>query len=274
MGYWRRKIRAGKTIEIYNSYTKTIGRKETSERRKATPEEMEKVNENNAIEKLTRLINANFGKGDIHLVLTYFRQARPGPEDAKQNLTKFLRDTRKDYKKLEKELKYIHVTECLKSSIHHHLVINTSDIDGALKIIRKNWKLGNPKITPLDGTGQYKKLAEYLIKETKKSFREKGGQRQRYTPSRNLVRPKKEWQRRKRDKWPQEPKPPRGYYIDPDSLYNGINPFTQKEYQKYTLISLDTDPPEEMTQEQWKEWIREKEKWITWKEAKLNRCNK
>lgn len=273
MGHWNRKIRAGKTIEVYNAYTKSIGRKEALARREATPEEIEKANENNAVTKLTRLLNANFGKGDIHLVLTYFRQIRPGPDEAKKNLSKFLRDMRKDFKKLGEELKYIHVTEYKAKSIHHHLVINNIDKENVLKLIRRHWSLGNPKTVSLDGTGQYEKLASYLVKETKKTFREKGGQRQRWTPSRNLIRPKPEWKKMKRNRWPANPKPPRGYFIDPDSLYNGINPFTQREYQKYTLISLETDPPETMTQEQWKDWIREKEKWLSWKEAKLHRCN-
>ena len=273
MGYWNRKIRAGKTIEVYNSYTKNVGRKEALARRKVSPEEIEKVNERNAEEKLTRLINANFGKGDTHLVLTYFRQVRPEPEEAKMNLSKFLRGMRKECKKLEVELKYIHVTEYLTKSIHHHLIINTSDIPDALKLIRKCWKYGNPKITPMDGTGQYKKLAGYFIKETKKVYKGSKGQRQRYTPSRNLVRPEPKWKIMKRNRWPTNPKPPRGYYVDPDSIYNGVNPFTGREYQKYTLISLEADPPETMTQDQWKGWITEKRKWLSWKEAKLNQCN-
>lgn len=273
MGYFKRSIRAGMTIEIYNTYMKNVGRKEAAAKAKATPEEIEKVNELNAIAKLTRLLNANFGKGDIHLVLTYFRQARPGPEEAKANLKKFLRDMRKKYKNLGEQFKYVHVTEYKNNSIHHHLVINNLSSANTLKIIRDCWKFGNPKIVTLDGTGQYEKLAEYLIKETKKTFRDKVGQRQRFTPSRNLIRPKPEWKTMKRNKWPAEPKPPRGWYVDRNTLYNGINPFTGREYQKYTLVSLDADPPETMNQEQWKEWIREKEKWISWKEAKLNRCN-
>lgn len=273
MGYFRRIIEAGMTKEIYNTFVKSIGKKEREARKKATPEEIEKINECNAAAKLTRLLNANFKKGDLHLVLTYFREVRPRQDEAKKNLTKFLRDMRREYKKLGEEFKYVHVTEYKAKSIHHHLVINNIDGENVLKLVRNKWQLGNPKFTTLDGTGQYKDLAEYFVKETKKTFKEKGGQKQRYTPSRNLIRPKPNWKIMKRNRWPNNPTPPRGWYVDRDTVYNGVNPFTGREYQKYTLIRLDAEPPETLTQSQWKEWIEEKRKWISWKEAKLNRCN-
>lgn len=274
MGHWNRKIRAGKTIEVYNSYTKHEGRKVAKGRKQPTPEEIEKVNIKNVIAKLTLLLNANFGRGDIHLVLTYFKEMRPGPDGAKERLKKFLNDMRKEYRKLNEIFKYIHVTEYKTKSIHHHLVINNIDSTNILKLIRRLWVYGNPKTVALDGTGQYKALAEYLVKETQKTFREPGGQRQRYTPSRNLIRPKPDWRKMKRNRWPNNPKAPKGWYVDKDSVYNGVNPFTGREYQKYTLISLDADPPETMTREQWQSWIQEKQKWITYKEVKLHQCNK
>lgn len=272
--YFKKSTKAGKTIEIYKAYTKHEGRKRATIKREVSKEEIERVNIKNVIAKLTLLMNANFGKGDLHLVLTYFREARPGPDTAKERLKEFLGKMRKEYKKLGAILKFIHVTEYKSKAIHHHILINNIDNANVLKIIRTLWKWGNPKTTPLDGTGQYKKLAEYFIKETQNTFREPGGQRQRYTPSRNLIRPEAKWKIEKGEKWTKNPKVPRGYYLDAETLYNGVNPFTGREYQKYMLISLEADPPETMSREQWQSWIEEKEKWISWKEAKLNRCNK
>ena len=90
MAYYRTEIRAGKTIEVIKSYSKRIGaNKQRGKKEKPTAEEMKKVNERNAEAKLRRLINANFGYGDYHLVLTYKKDLRPDPAEAKKRISKF-----------------------------------------------------------------------------------------------------------------------------------------------------------------------------------------
>lgn len=239
--YIKTTVKAGRTIEIHKGYSARFDKHEArSGRRKVTPEEMQKVNEQNAARKLRRLINANFECGDYHLVLTYARDKRPDPKEANARITKFIRKLRSEYKKKYESLKYVHVTEYKTKAIHHHLVIN--DIDGinVTRIIRKLWIYGGTHFTPLDDTGNYRKLADYLIKETSKTFRERdGGHMQRYSCSRNLIKPvvKKEVIKRA-EAWAKDPRPIKGYYVDKDSIENGIG-WDGRPYQRYTLIQLE-----------------------------------
>ncbi|MDR1572755.1 MAG: hypothetical protein LBS24_00395 [Clostridiales Family XIII bacterium] len=39
-----------------------------------------------------------------------------------------------------------------------------------------------------------------------------------------------------------DPRPPKGYYIDPDTVYRGENPCTGARYLEYTAISLTDEP--------------------------------
>lgn len=240
MAYYRTEIRAGKTIEVIKSYSKRIGaNKQRRKKEKPTAEEMKKVNERNAEAKLRRLINANFGYGDYHLVLTYKKDLRPDPAEAKKRISKFLRVLRKEYKRMGEKLKYIITTEYKNKAIHHHLIVNGIDAN-INKIVRNCWKWGSPHFTPLDDTGQYKELAAYFIKETSKTYKENdGGAKQRYSCSRNLVKPvTKVTIIRKAEKWLDEPKAKKGYYIDKDTIFNGYNHWNGKPIQYYTMIKL------------------------------------
>ena len=52
---------------------------------------------------------------------------------------------------------------------------------------------GNPKFVMLYDSGEYSQLADYLIKETERTFRdEDSAVKQRYSCSRNLTKPKKD----------------------------------------------------------------------------------
>ena len=242
MPYFKTEVIAGRTIEVHKSYSKRIGdRRPRGKREKPTPEEMEKVNQKNAETRLRRLINANFGCGDFHLILTYKRELRPNPQEAKQRIEKFIRALRKEYKKVGADLKYIHVTEYLSAAIHHHLIINDIENKNVSKIIRDLWEWGNPKFTPLDNTGQYSKLAEYLVKETSKTYKESdSGHKQRWSSSKNLIKPvTKTTIIKKAEKWAAEPKPKKGFYIDKDSIENGVNFWNGQPFQRYIMVSTD-----------------------------------
>jgi RNA processing factor Prp31 len=237
--YYRTEITAGRTIEVIKSYSRRIGdHKPRGGRDKPTQEEMQQVNRRNAETRLRRLINTNFGYGDYHLVLTYRKDQRPDPAEARKKITKFLRQLRRTYKKIGEELKYIVVTEYEKKAIHHHLIINGVDAN-INKIVRDCWEWGSPHFTPLDDTGQYKELAAYFIKETAETYKKKdGGARQRYSCSRNLVKPvTKTTVIEKASKWIEDPKPKKGYYIDKDSTYNGTD-WSGRPIQYYTMIKL------------------------------------
>lgn len=240
MGYFRTSVKAGATIEITKSYTKRVGVKRRGKKQKPSPEEIDKVNQMNAERTLRLKINANFGQDDPFVTLTYPKDKRPTPDQAKKDIKKVIDGLRKEFKKLGVDLKWVCVTEYQNKAIHHHLIVNHIKNVDVSKMIRTLWKFGRPKFEYLDDTGQYKKLAAYLIKETSKTYKAKDGERkQRYSCSRNLIMPVSKTEIiRKAKKWMPDPKPIKGYYIDQDTVYNGVDPFTGMAYQKYTMISL------------------------------------
>lgn len=241
MGYFKTTVKAGATIEVTKSYTKRIGTKARGNKEKPTAEEMEKVNQMNAERTLRLKINANFGVDDPFITLTYRKEERPTPAGAKKNIKKLLDSLRKKYKTMGAELKYINVTEYQNKAIHHHIIINRVEGADVSKWVRQLWKFGRPDFKYLDDTGQYKDLAAYLIKETSKTYKgnDDGGHKQRYSCSRNLTMPTPKTEIiKKAQRWAADPKPIKGYYIDKDTVYNGIDPFAGREYQKYTMVRL------------------------------------
>lgn len=241
MGYFKTTVKAGATIEVTKSYTKRIGTKARGNKEKPTAEEMEKVNQMNAERTLRLKINANFGVDDPFITLTYRKEERPTPAGAKKNIKKLLDSLRKKYKTMGAELKYINVTEYQNKAIHHHIIIDHVEGVDVSKWVRQLWKFGRPDFKYLDDTGQYKDLAAYLIKETSKTYKgnDDGGHKQRYSCSRNLIMPTPKTEIiKKAQRWAADPKPIKGYYIDKDTVYNGVDPFTGREYQKYTMVRL------------------------------------
>lgn len=240
MGYYKTTVEAGATIEVTKSYTKRVGAYIRDRKEKPTPEEMEKVNRANAERTLRLKINANFGPDDPFVTLTYRKDERPDPERAMVEIRKLIGGLRKGYKKMGTDLKWVCVTEYGNRAIHHHLLVNHVAGADVSKMVRALWKFGRPDFKYLDDTGQYKDLAAYLIKETAKSCGEDGGARkQRYSCSRNLVMPVPKTEIiRKAKAWLAEPKPKKGYYIDKDTIYNGVDPFTGMAYQRYTMVRL------------------------------------
>jgi len=240
LGYFKTSVEAGATIEVTKSYTKRVGIKARGRKEKPTAEEIEKVNQMNAERTLRLKINHNFRVDDLFITLTYQKDKRPDPGEAKKNIKKLIDGLRREYGRVGVALKWVCVTEYLNKAIHHHLLINHIEGRDVPKWVRKLWKFGRPNFKYLDDTGQYKDLAAYLIKETSKTYKAKDGtKKQRYSCSRNLVMPVPKTEIiKKAKKWLPDPKPIKGYYIDEDTIYNGIDPFTGKAYQRYTMVRI------------------------------------
>lgn len=246
MPYVESICRAGKTVEIERYYTARYGKRgqKRSERRKPTRDEQREINNRHAEKKLRRLINANFVPGDYHLVLSYAHPKGTDPrtpDEMKEDIRKFLRGIRKDCKLMESDLKYIHVPEIgKKGARHHHLVISKINPD----IINRHWTHGFIHINPLDHSGNYAKLAAYLIKYANETIgTTEAITGKRWNSSRNLIHPEpkvkvitnREWYRT-------EPKIPnrfKGKYIlDKSTVESGtISPeYGGFGYFRYTLI--------------------------------------
>lgn len=207
---------------------------------KATSDAVKKNNDMLALKNLTRLINLNFYPGDLHTTLTYAEEL--SPEEANSELEKWIKRMRREYKKLDKEFYYIAVTEFKNKRIHHHVVHNYIDF----QVINRQWKMGRIRCTPLDKTRNYRVLAEYLIKETQKTFRDpENATKRRWKSSRNLKRPvvKREWVSisqlfQNLD----DIKPLKGYEIDRDTLRKYTNPVTKLDHLEYQMVSNEVVP--------------------------------
>lgn len=239
MPYIKNTYRYKNIVEVERVHSGRYGKKtERAGRKLPTPEEMEKINERNAIKKLRRKIYANFEPGDLFLTYTYRRESRPTVREARRELKKFLSRLRTAYRKRGQELRYIVVTEYMNKAIHHHLVVNDLPDGTGGKVASGLWQCGGTNCKYLYEEGQYELLASYLIKETGKNFRKPGNPAKcRYSCSRNLVDPKKETEKMKRDDWPEDPKIPKGYSLDKQSLFNGVNKLGYR-YQYYRMIKL------------------------------------
>jgi len=232
----------GNRIEILKYHTSRLRVKGERRRKKEVPteESVKRANEKNSMMKLYRLIMCNFIPGeDMFLTLTYKPEERPDEEGAKKILAQFLRKMRKEYERAGSELKYICVTEWEGKSIHHHIVIN--NCEGFNKIISKCWTYGGRRFEPLYEDYDFLGLAEYMIKETSKTFREKDCPfRKRYTPSRNLKKPVEIVEVIKASEWKEEPVVPKklmaaGYVLDRTSVVVGTDIFGFP-YQTYTMV--------------------------------------
>ena len=240
--YIKKTVISGFVMEVEKYHTSRYNQKgiRPEKKEKPTSEQMQKVNERNAIKRLRRLMNTNFGPGDYHTVLTYTKDQRPDPEGARKYLKKFLGDLRREYRKREQVLKYIIVTEWKGKSIHHHILLN--NISGTDKLIQKHWPYGRPHNTCLDDSGNYGDLAAYFVKETQKTFREADNpNRLRYSCSRNLKKPVEKVEIIRANTWKEDPKPVKGYELMKDSVKSGVSEVTGYGYQYYMLLRVDKE---------------------------------
>ena len=146
---------------------------------------------------------------------------------------------KKEYEKQGKEFRWIEVTEHENHRIHHHMLMSYIDQD----IITKQWRRGRVRFSPLDRSRNYKRLAEYFIKETTKTMRHPGADtKQRWSASRNLTRPIIKREIIEPKAMYEQPRALKGYEIIMDSINRFEHPFTGIEHLEYMMISTDPVP--------------------------------
>lgn len=230
----RKKIILAGNLKYVTIQVKT-DRKEKRERKKnPTRKSVMEANERLSIKHLGILLGYNYVDGDYHMVLTY--KEEPTPEQAKKILRNYIDRLRRLYKKLGLPFKWTVVTEYKNKRLHHHMILNRSDRIA----VEKLWKHGIVFFRELYGNRDYRKLAEYLVKETRKTFREDGISKHRFRHGKDVAFPeiKDDLNASPKDLF-REPKPTKGYYIDRDSVYQGKNPYTGMPYLEYVEIALD-----------------------------------
>ena len=236
MSYIKAVTEAGDTLIIENYYSSRWNKKNIrrGKNHQKTKESQERCNERKAVRNMIALLNANFKPGDCHLVLDYRPENRPStPGEAKENIKPFLRKMRRLYKNGGILFRYVEACEFGKSGgLHHHLVIS-----GGVSVedIRKKWPFGRSHFTPLDDTGEYSKLAAYILKN-RKYWKAVGGTGTQYSRSRNMVVPQPHKQVVKTaDGYYENPRERKGWRLAPDTLVQG----TTEEgwpYMRYILI--------------------------------------
>lgn len=243
--YIKNTYRIKNTVEVERHHSGRYGKgTPPGGRKKPTTEEMARINERQCEKKLRRKIQANFDEDDLFMTLTYKKESRPDSAGARKELKKLISSLRKTWKENGQPLKYIVVTEYMNKSIHHHLILNDLPDGSGAKKVNQLWKKnGRTHNKYLYEDGGYERLAAYLVKETNKNFRKPGNpSKVRYSCSRNLKTPKPETKIMKRDDWPEDPRIPKGYYLDKGSLFNGIDKRGYK-YQYYRLIGVIQKKP-------------------------------
>ena len=132
-----------------------------------------------------------------------------------------------------------------KGARHHHLVINKIDTEIIQRCWNKAYEKHNPvKVFNLDKSGNYGKLANYLLKYTSKHRKKEEGalQQKRWSASKNLSRPEpKVTIISDRDYFRTEVKAIKGYYVDKESVNIGAHSaeYYGYGYIRYTLVQLE-----------------------------------
>lgn len=239
--YVKKSCRIHDKIEIEKHYDGRFGAPgmPRQPKRKKTPEEMARQNLWRRCRELRRIIELNFGEGDWHVILTCRPEERPDKEEAPKVIRAFRDKLQRAFRKQGWDLKYIITCEIgERGAVHWHMIVNNMHNDGTstASLIRKLWARGRPYFTQLDGSGDYRKLAEYLTKESSKRAKKgETGEKLSYMASRNLVRPTVKEEKVDAVKWNKQPRIPAGWCLVEGSLVNGINKFTGLPYQYYTI---------------------------------------
>ncbi len=171
-------------IDIVHYSTEQEQRLARCKKQKVSRPSQQNLNENNSRRFFRMQLNANFGKEDYHVSLTYDEEHYP-PDDeiAFKEIRNYVRRLKGIYKKAGVEFKYILVTEYghKRGRIHHHLVVS-----GGVprEVIENAWGRGYANVDRLqpDKEDGFAALAKYLTKNPQ-------GGRHRWSCSRNLKKP-------------------------------------------------------------------------------------
>lgn len=247
-GYTRDTWDCGDTLEVEEKHTGRYGAagQKREQRKETTPEDIMRQNQWKRVRDLRRLIKWNFTTGDSWITLTYRKDERPSWGEMIKHMQKFIRQLQTRYRKYGWTLKYIWRPQIgKKGAIHIHILISAmSNAETRTeKIVRDLWTHGNPNMKVVYDL-KNGDLAEYIATPLQEWEPEEA---KSFHPSRNLIRkePARETVRRRSliDKQGRirEIKPKKGYYVDPNSIEQGINPVTGYAYRRYTLVKIQRE---------------------------------
>ena len=144
------------------------------------PEKARETEYKRKVKRLSRIVNANFGEGDLFVTLSYRKSTTI--EKAKKDLFNYLLRLKR-YRAREglPPIKYLYVTEVGNGGAnkHHHLLLNNMSIDK----VTSEWTHGKAIASRLIPYSDYTGIAHYITKENKRKYACS------YSRSRNLIVP-------------------------------------------------------------------------------------
>lgn len=234
MGYFIREVITGSVMEVekWKRPTKEARRQARRERKqnKTTPAQ-EKVNHENAKRRLRWDINENFAPGDYWLTFTYGRDHEPTDESCKEDYQRLMRKLRALYKRAGVDMKYIAICNEPERRPHIHLLVKKGV---PLEMIQALWGYGHMHIKLLDGSGQYRQLADYIFKHSAGIAGKK-----KWYASKNLVHPQPKERESGASGWREDIRPPKGWMLDKSvEVEKGLNPITGAEFIRYSFVKI------------------------------------
>ena len=170
------RIISGKTVEERKALLDGRRLKEKTSRGKrikgnSTPRHI-RYNEREAVKNLARVINCNFGTGDLWLTLTYSQDRLPaGIKEAKKDLSLFIRRLRRAfYEEHGRNPRYVISTSRTDSEtgeqvrVHHHIVMEKA----AYETVCELWPKEDVTYRLMDGRGDYTGIARYIVSQAEK----------------------------------------------------------------------------------------------------------
>lgn len=258
------------SIEHEYKYAGNYGAKgeKRSKKKKATPEQIKRQNQLNRENRVRRTMKANWKTKDLWCCFKYPAGMRPTVDEVLADREDLLKRLRREYKKRNVPLKYYSRLEIgSEGGVHFHLLVNRiwkAQTDVILcnawdEVLKKNKRCkrtdGLVDYKTVYDSGGMKDLSAYLVKvpeEGSEAYEQlsifgKTDQKKllSITSSKNLIRPEPE--RHEYRHWTMKkilengPKPTPGFYIEKDSVYQGINPYTGMSYLRYTEARIKTE---------------------------------
>ena len=187
------KIISGRTVEIRRVWMSVRGKDDPTRRRGMRVKgktSLRKIlaNEREAVKALARLINCNFGPGDVWLTLTYAEDRLPASmEEAEADFARFLRKLRALCRK-ETGRNPIYISSPSeidprtgeKVRLHYHVVMPAVAYESVIKL----WPMEDVTYRRLDGRGDYTGIARYICSNAVRAPGKK-----RWSCSRGLKKP-------------------------------------------------------------------------------------
>lgn len=222
---------AGKVIDVCLRPKAGNHKNKRAPKTKVTSEDVQRVNDRDAAKRLARLLNANMDDTCWHYTLTYKNQ--PSLKEAYAIEKNFIRRLSYRLKKLGIKFKWVTTVEYKATRIHHHLITNIDP-----KFIEEAWQLGHIFRTGLYSEPDYTQLAEYIIKETSKTFRQPDCPfKTRFSRSRNLIVPEVRIEEVEPSMLLKDPVPWKGYEML-DEPITWENPITGLKHIEYKMVAV------------------------------------